>query len=152
MHIEAIERIKSPEFYRDKLIRNITAVGASNYLAGIKRPKKDPIAAGIAAEPKYKDQITKAVNEGRRAKHLGFATKELWYEIAEKRADQLPVGVSIRASKVDRFWRGWAPILKAHVEELDKMSVATFGDRKNKMLKNVEGLVAKKGAWRGKVS
>jgi hypothetical protein len=151
MPIEAVERVKSPDFYRDKLIGNITAVGRDNYLKGIRRPKKDPIAAGIAAEPKYKDNTQKAINEERRAKHLEFATKELWNEIAEKRADQLPTGVQIRASKVDRFWTGWQPLLKAHVEALDKEPVATFNDRKNKMIKNLEMLVAKKGAWLHKV-
>jgi hypothetical protein len=152
MAVEAIERVRRPEAYRDKLIKNVTAVGAANYLEGIKHPKKDPILAGIAAEPKYKDQTTKALQNETRKKHLEFSSKELWNEVAEKRANALPEGVQIRAAKVDRFWNGWQPILSEHVTKLDTMPVGTFQDRKNKMLSNVDGLVAKKGSWLRKIS
>ena len=65
-----VKRILSPDEWRKKQIDTLKAVGETNYKIGIASPKKDPIAAGIAAEDKYAERMKKVIEEQRRKKGL----------------------------------------------------------------------------------
>ena len=58
-----VKRILSPDEWRKKQLDTLRAVGEANYKIGIASPKKDPIAAGIAAEDKWADRVRKAIEE-----------------------------------------------------------------------------------------
>jgi hypothetical protein len=145
--------VKTPDYYRDRLINTLTQVGETNYRAGVAFPDADPIAEGVKAEPRYKDEMQKVLNEERRAKMLkAKADLTKWGEMCGVFSDRLVSGVTNRAGDVDRFWKGWAQILERHKTMMAGEPNATFADRKNKMLKNVEELKKNKGAWLGKVA
>jgi len=148
-----VKRIKSPEFYRDKLINTITAVGETHYRKGVAEPKHDPILRGIQAEARYKDEMNKVLAEQRRKKMLELKTNMAeWGKYAGLFSDRLAPGVANRVGEVDKFWKGWQPQLVAHVGEIDPLATATFAERKAKMIANVDKLVARKGAWLGRAS
>jgi hypothetical protein len=142
-----ITRIPSPEDWRAKQIGNIKAVGETNYRAKIVKPKKDPIAAGIDAEPKYANEMRRVIETKAREAGLRATNADEWLSYAtEIGAPRLVDGVVKREPKVAKFLGKWQPLLKSHVDKLDTMANATLADRKSKMLANVDGLVALHGA------
>lgn len=147
-----VKRIKDASFYRDRLVNNISAVGEANYRAGLAAPKKDTIAESIKNEPRYKDEMTKVLQEERRAKMLKLKSSLAeWGKYAGIFSDRLVPGVVDRSGEVDKFWTKWQPVLSTHVSEIDPLATATFAERKAKMIANVDKLKARKGAWLGAV-
>ena len=145
-----VKRLKDPADYVSKWERNVKNVGKTNYLEGIEKPKRNPIARAIECFPKHKQKLTEALDEERQKKVLQTVSMEDWYkyakEIGAAEYTQSTIG---RKPKAERFWKGWQPILLGIVEDLDAMSVETDTDRENKMIENKRKLQAKKGEWRG---
>jgi hypothetical protein len=140
-----VSRILPPEEWKKRQLGNLEAVGESNYKQGISRPKKDPIAAGIAAEAKYAARIKKAVDEERRKKGLSKVTSDEWYQYSSAFSDKLVPGVKLRESKVAEFITGWVPKLESHVSKIDSLPAVTDADMEKRMLENRRGLMALKG-------
>jgi hypothetical protein len=141
-----VARVLSPEEWKKRQLDTLRAVGRSNYLAGIKSPKADPIARGIATEDKYAAETRKAIDAGRRKAALGKVTMADWYKYAsELGADKLVDGVTKREAKVTGFITAFQPMLTAHLAKIDTMPEATDGDRESRMLENLRGLKALKG-------
>ena len=136
----------SPEDWKKRQIDTLKSVGRSNYLIGILAPKKDPIAAGIAAEGKYGENTKKAIDAKRRATELGKTDMAEWYKYShDLGADKLVDGVAKREDKVKDFVDAFQPLLGTHLASVDKLADVTDGDRENKMLENLRGLKALKG-------
>ena len=146
-----VTRILPPDEWKKRQINNLKAVGEENYKVGINRPKKDPIQAGIEAEEKWAARIKEAIEEKRRAKALQAVSMDEWFNYAANiGAARLVEGVTKREAKVDRFVRSWQPILQDHVSKIDAMPAVTDKDMEERMLANLRGLKALKGAWRGR--
>jgi len=146
-----VSRLLPPDEWRKRQIGNLKAVGEQNYRQGIERPKKDPIEAGIAAEDKWAARIKEAIEERRRAKALQATNMQEWAAFAEQiGAGRLVEGVTKREVKVDRFVKGWQPLLLDLVQKIDQMPAVTDSDMEQRMLENLRGLKALKGAWRGR--
>ncbi len=146
-----VSRLLPPDEWRKRQIGNLKAVGEQNYRQGIERPKKDPIEAGIAAEDKWAARIKEAIEEKRRAKALQATNMQEWAAFAEQiGASRLVEGVTKREVKVDRFVKGWQPLLLDLVQKIDQMPAVTDSDMEQRMLENLRGLKALKGAWRGR--
>jgi len=142
-----ITRLPSPDDWREKQIGNLKAVGETNYRKKIGKPKKSPIAAGIAAEGKYAETMRKVIEEKRRAAGLAAVTDEEWLTYAtDIGAGRLVEGVTKREPKIKKFLDKWQPLLAEHLTKIDPMPNVTLSDRKAKMLANVDGLVALHGA------
>ena len=74
-----------------------------------------------------------------------------WFNYASQiGAGRLVEGVTKREAKVDRFVKAWQPILADHVAKIDQMPAVTDSDMETRMLENLRGLKALKGAWRGR--
>ena len=145
------KRLLSPEEWRARQIGNLKAVGETNYKQGIASPKKDPIAAGIEAQPRYEAQMKKDEVLARRKAALEATNIEEWYAYsAAIGAPRLVDGVVKREKEVADFINSWQPILASHVESIDKMPNVTDKDREERMLANLRGLKALKGKWRGR--
>ncbi|MBW2649059.1 MAG: hypothetical protein JRC53_04490 [Deltaproteobacteria bacterium] len=138
-----VTRILPPDEWRKRQIDTLKAVGQTNYSQGIARPKKDPIEAGIEAEEKWAARIREAIDEQRRKKALQNYASQIG-------AGRLVEGVTKREAKVDRFVKAWQPILADHVAKIDAMPAVTDSDMEARMLENLRGLKALKGAWRGR--
>jgi len=147
-----ISRLPSPEDWREKQLGTLKAVGEGNYRKKIAKPKKSPIAAGIAAEDKYAEAMRKALDARARAAGLKAVTDDEWLTYAtEIGAGRLVEGVVKREPKVKKFIDAFQPMLAEHLTKIDPMPNVTLSDRKAKMLANVDGLVALHGAAKRKV-
>ena len=145
-----VKRLKDPADYVNKWERNVKNVGQKNYLDGIEKPKRNPIARAIECFPKHKQKLTEALDEERQKKVLQTVSMEDWYKYAKEiGAAEYTASTIGRKPKAERFWKGWQPILGSIVEDLDAMPVETDTDRENKMIENKRKLQAKKGEWRG---
>jgi len=141
-----VTRVLSPEEWKNRQLGTLKAVGRTNYLAGIRSPKADPIARGIATEEKYAEQTRKAIDEGRRKTALGKVTMAEWYKYAvDLGADKLVDGVVKREAKVTGFITAWQPQLTSHLAKVDGLPERTDGEREARMLENLRGLKALKG-------
>lgn len=143
-----ITRVIDPADWVDKQIATLQAVGEANYRAGITRPKKDPIKAGIAAQGKYEAQMRKPEVLARRKTGLERTNMDEWAAMCEELgATNLVRGVTARRYKVERFVAAYQPKLKAHLAKIDAMPDVTDADRERRMIENLKGLKALKGKW-----
>jgi len=141
-----VTRVLSPEEWKNRQLNTLKSVGRTNYLSGIKSPKADPIARGIATEDKYAAAVRAAIDDKRRSKELGKTTMAEWFKYAsELGADKLVDGVTKREAKVSKFITAWQPVLTSHLAKVDALAEATDSDRENRMLENLRGLKALKG-------
>ena len=129
----------------NKQVGNLQAVGETNYRAGITRPKKDPIQAGIAAQPAYEAAMRDPATLKRRETGLKRTNMEEWASMTERvGAPRLVQGVTERQYKVERFVQTWQPRLEAHLRRIDSLPAVTDADRERKMVENLKGLRALK--------
>ena len=144
-----VTRILPPDEWKKRQINTIRAVGETNYRQGIARPKKDPIEAGIEAEAKWAARIKEAIDQERRKKGLMATNMADWSRYAEEiGAPRVVEGVVKREPKIDRFVKGWQPMLVDHVAKIDAMPAVTDSDMEQRMLENLRGLKGLKGQWR----
>ena len=141
-----VTRLKTPADWVNKQIGNLTAVGDTNYRAGITAPKKDPIAAGIAAQAKYEAKMRDPEVLKRRESQLRKSNIDIWASMAERLgAPRLVQGVTERRFKVEDFVGRYQPKLLEHVRKIDALPDVTDADRERRMLDNLRGLRALKG-------
>ena len=147
-----VQRVLSPDDWKDKQIGTLKAVGRKNYLVGIGFPKRSPIGAGSSdwSEAKFNAAMMVALEKESRRKSVGKSTDEEWFKYAKEiGADALITGVVKREAKVVDFITAWHPHLKAHLADIDKMSVETLEERISKAADNIRGLAALRGSAKG---
>ena len=141
-----VTRVLSPEAWKERQISTLKAVGEANYKVGIAKPRKDPIAAGIAAEEKYAAETKKAIEAGSRKAALEKTSMAEWYKYtSDIGAGRLVDGVVKRVAKVDTFVKTFQPMLVSHLASVDALADVTDSDREQRMLENLRGLKALKG-------
>lgn len=141
-----VQRLKTPEQWVGKQIRNLESVGEANYRLGVATPKKDPIQAGIAAQGKYENEMKKPEVLKRRETELRKTNIDEWVVIAETRgARNIVSGVTDRRFKVERFVGRYQPKLLEHLRRVDAMPDVTDADRERRMTENLRGLKGLKG-------
>jgi len=139
-------RVINPEDWRRRQIDSLKSNGRANYLIGVKSPKADPIAKGIASEAKYAEETRKAIDNQSRKKALEKTSMAEWSMYATTLgADKLVDGVVKREAKVQAFITAFQPMLMSHLGKVDAMSNVTDSDREGRMLENLRGLKALKG-------
>jgi len=143
-----VKRILPPEKWIEKQLGTLSAVGETNYRIGIAAPKKDPIDAGIKAQPKYAAMMKKDEVLARRERALKATNMDEWYAYAQHFAGRLVPGVTGREKEVHDFVTPWQPIIETHVRKIDEMPEVTDAEREARMLANLRGLKALKGTWR----
>lgn len=145
--MSSVKRVISPTEWVDRQIDTLKQVGKKNYLIGIASPKADPIERGIATEGKFKEAMTKALENESRKKGLQKTDMAEWYLYAkELGAEKLVAGVEKRKPKITKFVSAWHPTLVSHLGKIDALDETTDSDRENKMLENLRGLKALKGS------
>ena len=141
-----VKRLLSPTEWADRQVETLRAVGRKNYEVGIAGPKDDPIAAGIRAQPRYVEQMSKAEVLERRKTALEKTSMAEWYKYSKEiGAENLVKGVEKRKAKVTAFTTAFQPMLADHLSKIDALPEVTDSDRETKMLENLRGLKALKG-------
>jgi len=149
----SVQRVLSPDDWRDKQLTTLKAVGRRNYLIGIASPKRSPIAAGSSdwAEDKYNAAMQVALERQSRKKGVAASSDEEWFRYAQAiGADALITGVVKREAKVADFIQAWHPKLTSHLASIDGLPVATLEERISKAAENIRGLAALRGATKGR--
>ena len=137
--------IKDVQTIVNKQMDNASAVGGSNYLAGIASPRADPIEAGIRAQPAYEAAMRDPAVLKRREQGLRRTSMQEWGLAAEtKGASRYAEGVAAARPKVERFWQDWHGKLVSHTQKIRSMPAVTPADLKNRMIANLDGLRALK--------
>ena len=138
--------IISPEEWVAKQISGLEAKGAENWENGIRRPKADPIKAGIAAQGRYEKQMKRDEVLERRKKGLEATNMDEWVSVCEQVGGQKLVdGVVNRKAKVEKAVSKLQPALAAHTKTVRSMPVETDEQREKKMLANLRGMRKLKG-------
>lgn len=147
-----VQRVLSPEDWKEKQLSTLKAVGRKNYLIGIGSPKKSPIGAGKSdwAEEKFAAQMQLAIEKKTRQKAVGMSSDEEWFRYSKEiGADALVQAVVKREAKVVDFVQKWHPSLTAHLSKIDTMAVGTLEERIQKAAENIRGLAALHGKGKG---
>jgi len=140
-----VTRLLPVDTWVKRQIDTLKSVGQENYAVGITTPKRDPIEAGIEAEQKYAAALKIAIEKERRKKGLERTNMDEWYTYATTIGKaNLVDGVVLREKKVKRFVQAFQPVLMEHLRKIDEMEDVTLRQRLDKMIANVEGLVALK--------
>lgn len=141
-----VQRLPNAADWVEKQIRTIQAVGEVNYREGITRPRKDPIAAGIAAQGAYEAKMRDPAVLKRREQRLRQTNMEEWAAMSERiGASRLVAGVVERKFKIERAVGALHGKLSAHLQRIDAMPNVTDADRERRMVENLKGLRAMKG-------
>jgi len=144
-----VQRVKSAEKWVAKQIRNITAVGETNYREGVVSPKRAIVATSIAKEPKFASKMREVIEKKSRVAGLKGITDDFVVGSAiEIGAPILVSAVTKRKGKIDKFVGGFQPLLSALESDIDKLGDVTDAEREARMLENLRGLKARKLAWK----
>lgn len=116
---------------KEKWVRNTSA------------PSKNPLVAAAAASDAWKNGVTDAIAKNRFQKGVqGADADAMIATIQAVGADGYEKGVQVRAAKVAAKVRKLQPLVVAHVARMDALPTATAGQRRDKMLKNLDGMLA----------
>jgi len=121
------------------------------YEDGVRHPRANPIERALSKKAKWANKIQDAIKNDTWGKALSGLTFDDWQKPTVTVGPRHWVeNVEAKASKIQRFWSSWAPLLDAHVSKLQAMKDETDADREARMLANLRGLKSLKGAWRGR--
>ena len=136
-----VQRLPSVTSWVDRQQRGATSVGPQNYLDGVRAPRKDPIQAGIDAQPAYVAAMRDPNVLERRVTGLGRTNINEWAAKSEAvGASRYAEGVVASKPKLERGVRDYHSFLENHLSVLDRMPSATPGDRERRMVENLRGL------------
>ncbi len=104
------------------------SVAAEDYRAGVSDPKKDWATETKAAEPRYKEGVIKAANEGRFGRGVAAAGTEKWKTAATtKGVERWGPGVSVAGPE---YAEGMSKVLRA-IESATLPPRYPAGDERN---------------------
>ena len=141
----SVTRLIPPGDWVDKQIAGVESVGAANYSAGVTRPKRDPIKAGIDAQPAYEAAMRNPAVLARRVRGLQKTSIDIWAVQCETiGAARLVEGVTSRRPKIERAVGELHRRMLTHLSRIDAMPNVTPADRERRMVENLKGLRAMK--------
>lgn len=110
----------------DKYERRAT-VARVDYEAGVKKPKRNPIEAAIAAKETMVAKLTEVLAGTKWEDALRFVGEEGWRTAALKKgAPRYPEGIRAGLNKVKDFVGKFAPHLEAGMADVEKMPKRTL--------------------------
>lgn len=116
---------------KDKWLRNTT------------NPSKDPLKAAAAAAPAWENGVKDAIAKNRFQKGVQQANPDTMIAtIQAVGADGYEKGVQARKDKVTAKFTKLNGFLISHVTAMDQLPTATAANRRDKMLKNLDGMLA----------
>lgn len=115
---------------------------------GVARVTESPMAKAADSQEKMLMNLTDAINSGRWAKSLRGVSLEEWKsKMINKGANRVPAGLDAAASKTQKFYEEFFPVVDAAKAEVDRMPSMTLEDNINRMTTYVRKIAQfKKGA------
>lgn len=133
-------RVPEAADWADKQTANAEAA-SELWLKNVQRPKKNPIAAALKANTKYKAKMQESIAQDKFAKGLQKVDEDEMYAIiAARGSESFRSGVAARAVKVKRVVGDLRNRVVALTSALDAMPVDTDAQREAKMLAAKRGM------------
>jgi hypothetical protein len=128
----------------DKMLRRLQVAGP-DWKSGVQNPRRDPIAAGIAAKAKWAGNVQKAITEDRFSKGLAKVDKSaMAATIAATPDSAVYDGVARREGKLRTRFTRLASLISSAQSQVQSMAQGTEQERVQRMLKNLELMKAVK--------
>lgn len=134
--------VVSPEDWAADQVKN-AAAAAGKWEKNVLRPRRDPLAAAIAAAPKRAEKVRQALEEKKWEKAMANVDEDLMYSIIKKRgAAAYRSGVEDRKEKVLARVKELQPLVTALKLEIQAMPDVTDADREARLLAARRGMIA----------
>jgi hypothetical protein len=131
----------SPEEWAEKQVTR-AANAASEWEKNVLRPRRDPIAAAIAAAPKRDQKVRESLEQKKFEKAMAKVDENLMYEVIRKRgAAAFRSGVEDRRAKVVSRVKELQPMVAALKQTIDAMPDVTDADREKRLLAARRGMI-----------
>lgn len=125
-----------------KQVKNATAA-AGEWLKNVKRPRRDPLAAAIAAGPKRAEKVRQSLEEKKWEKAMAKVDEDLMYQVIDAGgAEVFRKGVEMRKVKVAARVAELQPMVTALKKEIEAMPDVTDADREARLLAARRGMIA----------
>jgi hypothetical protein len=135
-------RVLAPEDWAKTQVERARAA-ATTWAERVKRPRKNPVEAAIAADNKRKDRLAIAEAEGKWVKRMKRVDiDEMYVTIDKVGASGFAAGIAARDHKIKRVVGELQPLVTALAVEIDKMPQATDAEREQRMLAARRGMIA----------
>lgn len=133
-HNPVTKKVKSADRWVRQQIDSAVAA-SSKWLEGVNNPARSPIAAGIDADPKWKDKMEQAIREDRRKKGLMKSSDaEIIAHANALGTGVYSSGVTAREDKVRRIVTELQPLAQSVSDTIQGMSDKTDADREKRLL------------------
>lgn len=134
-------RVLSPEKWAAKQVKRASEA-AEDWLAGVLKPRRDPIAAAIAAAPKRENRIIESLRQKKWEKAMAAVDEALMFATIRKRgAAAFRAGIEDRAEKVFARVKELQPMVAALATAIDAMPDVTDSDREKRLLAARRGMI-----------
>ena len=134
-------RVPSAGDMVEKLMTNAQAAGEC-WLAGVKKPRKEPLKAALAALGKYKSKMAAALASGSWEKGLAAADETAMYATIDALgAGVFTTGVGARKAKMTAAFTKLQPMLVALANTIDAMPQDTEAQREARLLAARRGMI-----------
>lgn len=131
-----------PDEWAAKQVRN-AANAASDWLKNVKRPRRDPIKAAIAAGPKRAEKVRESLEQKKWEKAMAKVDEDIMMEVIDAvGAEGFRRGVESRKAKVAARAKELQPMVSALKKEIEAMPDVTDADREARLLAARRGMIA----------
>lgn len=131
-----------PEEWAEKQVRNASAA-AGDWLKNVKRPRRDPLKAAIAAAPKRKEKLLQSLEQGKWEKAMAAVDEDTMFAVIDAvGAEGYRRGVTARKAKVIARAKELQPMVAALKKEIEMMPDVTDADREARLLAARRGMIA----------
>lgn len=133
-HNPITKKVKSADRWASQQVESSVA-SASKWLDGVNNPSRDPIAAGIEADDKWKDKMAQAIKEDRRKKGLQKTSAAELIAVANSLGSGVySSGVTARTAKIRKTVAELQPLAQSVSDSIQGMSDKTDADREKRLL------------------
>jgi hypothetical protein len=120
--------------WADKQVRNASNASAT-WLKNVKRPRRNPLEAAIAAAPKRENKVKEALAQKKWEKAMAKVDENVMYATIDKRGESaFRAGIEDRKDKVLARVRELQPLVTAVATTIQSMPDATDADREKRLL------------------
>jgi len=128
------KKVKSADRWAKQQVESAVAA-SSKWLDGVANPSRDPIAAGIEADDKWKDKMKQAIAEDRRKKGLQKTSAAEIVAVAQALGTGVySSGVEARRAKVQKVVNELQPLAQSVSDAIQGMSDKSDADREKRLL------------------
>jgi len=133
-HNPVTKKVKAADRWAKQQVDSAIAA-AGKWQDGVMNPSRDPIAAGIEADDKWKNAMKTAMDQDRRKKGLqATSTAELQAVVTKLGSGVYSSGVEARTAKVQKVVNQLQPLAQSVSDAVQGMSDKTYADRTKRLL------------------